>query len=244
MPKLKNHRFIGLLCLFFIVLASPALSEKTIGNTDRVITLSQSVKTKPKDCAVRALTEAYSNIGYELVFKITPAQRALAEANNGFTDGVTARIAGIESTYQNLVQLNTPICIATNYVVSKKELKLDSTSDFKNYSLAYILGNLAQTHFAKEYAPNTKLALVSGTVIKNMLDNERVDIAMLPSRDFQSLYTLQERNNLFVYTDYTLEVPLYHYLHISRHDTKVLLESELQKLESSGFIEKAIREHE
>jgi len=49
--------------------------------------------------------EAFSRIGYRVIIKSLPSERALINANKGIDDGEILRIDGIQKMYPNLVKM-------------------------------------------------------------------------------------------------------------------------------------------
>lgn len=63
-----------------------------------------------------ALREAYGRIGRDVEFVDMPGERAIVESNAGRTDGETARIAGMETTYEELRRVEVPLYLNTNSI--------------------------------------------------------------------------------------------------------------------------------
>lgn len=231
------------LCLTLVVIQSAFSSQVSPKELIKpFIQISQSVKFTSKDCAVRTLREAYSNIGYTLEFKITPSRRALFEADSGVTDGVTARIIGIEKDYPNLVRIDTHICMSHLHIISKKSLPIKTHNDLRHYKLGYSLGNIAEDNLVKKHQLTKSLVVVSEDSLTKMLDKGRLDIIIITNRQYKR-YSDLEREKLITYTELKIKNPLYHYLNKKNKTAIKLLQAELKNLERSGFIEIAIKEH-
>jgi len=69
--------------------------------------------------------EAFKRLDITLETVRLPAERALLNANSGITDGEMSRIAGLNSKYTNLIQVNEKIMDWEFVVFSKREIELN-----------------------------------------------------------------------------------------------------------------------
>ncbi|WP_172961597.1 substrate-binding periplasmic protein [Desulfovibrio ferrophilus] len=91
---------LGLVCIF----SSYALAAN---NTIRISTSYESLLSTPGQTGMldQILKEAFRRIGVEAEIVFTPNERSLVAVNDGMLDGEINRIAGMEKTYPNLVQV-------------------------------------------------------------------------------------------------------------------------------------------
>ena len=64
----------------------------------------------------KVLQEAYSRLGIPVEFQRLPRERAIRSADNGATDGIDARLPGLEQQYPNLIPANLHL-LYTQYLL-------------------------------------------------------------------------------------------------------------------------------
>jgi polar amino acid transport system substrate-binding protein len=89
----------------------------------------------------RILDEAFRRLGRTWELIRVPSERALASLNRGEIDGDYVRIAGLEKTYPNLVQVKEPISTMDfgAFTLSGK-LRFSSWEELRNRPIAMIIG--------------------------------------------------------------------------------------------------------
>jgi polar amino acid transport system substrate-binding protein len=89
----------------------------------------------------RILDEAFRRLGYTWELIKIPSERALASLNRGEIDGDYVRIAGLEKTYPNLVQVKEPISSMDfgAFTLSDK-VRFSSWEELRNRPIAMIIG--------------------------------------------------------------------------------------------------------
>lgn len=89
----------------------------------------------------RILDEAFRRLGQTWELIKIPSERALASLNRGEIDGDYVRIAGLEKTYPNLVQVKEPIASMDfgAFTLSDK-VRFRSWEELRNRPIAMIIG--------------------------------------------------------------------------------------------------------
>lgn len=227
----KMNKFI----LFIIVLyAGAAYSDDKLP----IVTSAQSVKVDIDNCAVKNLTRAYQDIGYQVNFPLFSASRSLIEANHGRVDAETARIAGIEKDYPNLVRIPVVICRLKIDLYANNPITLEKINALQNYELGYRAGNITLKRMLKPYSP---FIVTTYEQLLKMLQSGRLDMIAIHAstgRRYQKEYGLH-----LVKFDLP-QVPLYHYVHKKNSALIPKLTASLKALEKSGFTEKTIQAHQ
>ncbi|AWB65176.1 hypothetical protein C2869_01375 [Saccharobesus litoralis] len=205
------------------------------------LSIANVVAHTPENCAVVSLTKAYQALGIELEFIVLPSKRSIIASNNGLLDGETARIAGIEKKYPNLIPIPVAICRMETVAVSKQTIKFKQIEDLTQYKMGIKNGALLHQKLFKgvEYKP-----FVYNKQLINAVRKKQIDLAIMTKSKAESLI------NQYGYSQLTIQQPvlattyLYHYLNKKHQHLVQKLTSELKKLEASGFIEQAMRNHQ
>lgn len=128
------------LCL----LSGPALAETT--PDDKVLVLntafSEPISNKEQTgFADTLIGMALQRLGYRLKTLHLPAERALIIANDGIDDGEMLRIAGLQKSYPNLIQVPEKIIdLEFSAFTRKKSLPITGWHDLAAYPVAIITG--------------------------------------------------------------------------------------------------------
>ncbi|MFV1982612.1 MAG: substrate-binding periplasmic protein, partial [Thiohalomonadales bacterium] len=89
----------------------------------------------------RIAQEAFSRLNVKLEIVQLPAERSLINSNKGIIDGEMGRIAGLNSKYKNLVQVNEKIMDWEFVVYSNKKINLNNGwNSLIPYTVAIING--------------------------------------------------------------------------------------------------------
>ena len=155
------------------VYSEPLLTKETLVlNTTFTFPLSNDAQSGFVDVVVG---EALGRIGFGLESVRLPAERALINANAGIDDGDLLRIAGLQETYPNLIQVPEKI-IDMEFVVFTRhaEFPVVGWSSLKPYSVAIITGWKILERNITEAAALIKVKNVNQ--LFTMLLNDRVDM--------------------------------------------------------------------
>ncbi|NOZ10909.1 MAG: transporter substrate-binding domain-containing protein [Gammaproteobacteria bacterium] len=140
MTRIRRHRWLSFIWLLS-GLAVPGLllaKEILVLNTTFTPPLSNDEQTGFVDVVVK---QALGRIGFGMESVRLPAERALINANAGIDDGDLLRIAGLQRTYPNLIQVPEKI-IDLEFVVFAKNVSFPVTGwgSLKPYSVAMVTG--------------------------------------------------------------------------------------------------------
>lgn len=131
---------IVLFFVFFLSVAASALAEgQNAGSEEILISAIENEQTHA--IAKHVLMEAYSRLGYKVVFDDLPGRRALEWANTGLTDGDVARIAGTGTKYPNLIRVETPVIYFKGVAFSKTiDKPVNTWDDLKGLRIGVVRG--------------------------------------------------------------------------------------------------------
>lgn len=172
----KNVIYLRLpIILFFVILslvARPTYAEQTLVlNTTFPYPISTNEQTGFVDIVVQ---QAFKRIGYGFKSVNLPAERALRNANAGIDDGDLLRIAGLEKTYPNLIQVPEKIMDVEFSIFSKNnQLPIFKWGDLKTYTVAIITGWKILENNITDVVELTKVKNVDQ--LFSMLLKDRVD---------------------------------------------------------------------
>ncbi|MCE2572889.1 substrate-binding periplasmic protein [Motilimonas eburnea] len=183
----------------------------------------------------RVMAEAYSRIGYEMRVVECPGNRALHFSNNGKVDGELFRIGGIDSVFENLIQVAVPInhFELVSYT-SSAAFKMERWEDLKLYRVGIQLGIIYVERYTeglqtKSYLSNKRLF--------QLLDRKRIDVAILDRVNGMKTLTEMGELSTVIPGDLVLTAePLYHYVHKKNRHLVPELTKVLNQLEKSGRI--------
>jgi len=122
----------------------------------------------------RIIIEAFDRIGEEISIVNLPAERSLANANSGITDGDFVRISGLSKLYPNLIQVDEKIADFEFVAFTKKNIQVENWESCKPYHIGVVRGwKILETNL---------VGCASLTKVKNqdllftLLQKDRVDI--------------------------------------------------------------------
>lgn len=206
-------------------------------------TLTIGTNNTPLDRrALEDLTrEALRRLGMTLTFVSLPSERSLHTANLGEIDGEGLRVAGLSTSYPNLIQVPERY-IGISFVAfsSKPGIRLDQGwASLAPYSVAFING-------WKMFEANASGARVINKVDKpeqlfRMLDSGRVDLALYTLADGLALArSMGLQQTIKVVEPALKNVDMFVYLH-RRHEALVpRLAQVLREMKSDGSHERIL----
>ncbi|WP_158970307.1 transporter substrate-binding domain-containing protein [Paraglaciecola sp. L3A3] len=221
-------------------MASAVISPITPAK-ERYIQLSQVHNASKNDCAYKNLMQAYTSIGYQLEFLILPAKRALVESNAGYTDGETARVQGLETSYPNLVRIPVAICHMKQNLYALKSNETIRHAPIKNLKLGILNGGF---YVEKKYTQYNPIRAINNEQLFNLLMKGRVDAVVMSPSVLKKVSNKKEIDLLFKIEKFTPTVPLFHYLHKKHKPLIPQITKALQELEKLGFVAEAIKNHQ
>ena len=217
-----------LLILFSLLLYTvPAYAQKTI--------VISGVQGSDDSYAVLGiLEEAYKRIGYDIEIKWVHGSEALGLSNSGEVDAELQRIDGISKKFTNLVQVRIPI----NYLQGAVFVKDVSFSVNGWFSLKpYRIGIVKGIIFAKLGTDGMDVTEAdSYDDLFTILDNDEVDVAVMPRINGLVAMQKKEFENIRVLDGVLETLFLYHYVHKKNSSLVPGLEKELKKMLLDGTI--------
>jgi len=237
----------ALLCFVFSV---PTFSQEPIksGSTELNLLKPQLVFSTFPDSGAgivfkRVLVEAYDRLGYEVVIKEYPAERALIMSNSGGVDGEAGRINVIERSYKKLIRIPIPIFYARTVVFTKRTdiVLADGWDSLQPYTLGVLIG---YKHAEKMTAHMKRILTPTFTNLLTMVEEGRIDLAVVSL--FDGLKTLQALRFSDLHPlDPPLGVlPMYHYLNEKHADLVPAVEKVLGDMTAEGRLEMIANEVE
>lgn len=178
-----------------------------------------------------ALTQAYAALGYSVVFRDLPAERALIESDSGRMDGETARITGMDLEYPHLRRVDVVLLYNSNaaFVYGAKTALPDSLKQLSQLRSVGILGGRKVPEQATQGWGNV-LRLNSYESAIRMLVMGRIDAFL--GRDEDMHYALEREG--FNIRDFPsremVRAPLFHYLHQKHQSLIPALTQELLRI--------------
>ncbi len=110
--------------------------------------------------------------------RLDVSERILRNANNGIVDGDVARVAGLEKIYPDLIRVPVPVMNFEMVVFSRNvDFKVDGPESIKPYNVGVIRGWKILEKAAD--GARSVTALETGDQLFQMLDKNRIDIALL-----------------------------------------------------------------
>lgn len=175
----NNHKRIGLAGILFVLAfsgpASYAAIEPTLVLSD---TYDTPYTTETGDGFLDLIIkEAFHRAGLRLKMVRVSPERALLNANAGIEDGVSARIAGLEKNYPNLVRVPEKV-LDFPFVAFVRQAKLTNANweTLAPLSVGHIQGWKIFEQNLKSGTPTT--IVDTAEQLFTMLDKNRIDVAL------------------------------------------------------------------
>lgn len=165
----------GLLTFAFLVVSSPVTDESVLTiNTPH----DNPISTKTSDGFVdRIVTEALERTGHRIRIVHLPAERALINANRGIDDGVLHRVAGLNRTYHNLVQVTESTSIMSFVAFTNQSgVRVRDWDSLRPYSVGIITG---WKILEKNIPAGTEVIKVKNPEqLFSLLEHRRIDVIL------------------------------------------------------------------
>ncbi len=175
MPLITCNRPLVFLLLFLIQFGTTRdgyAENRLVINTSMTSPLSNTTQTGFLDLV---LQEALRKIGYTVESVLLPAERSLINANAGQADGEQLRIARLQKTYPNLIQVPEPL-IDMEFVVFTRmaSFEVKHWDSLKPYAVAFNTG----WKILERNVPDTaeKILLNNEYQLFSVLMNGRTDV--------------------------------------------------------------------
>lgn len=179
------------------------------------------------------LKEAFRRAGFNLKMVQVSPERALLNANAGVEDGVSARIAGLEKNYPNLLRVPEKV-LDFPFVAFARESKLDNASWDKlmTVSVGHIQG---WKIFEQSLKPGTTVTIVdTAEQLFTMLDKNRIDVALYERWLGLALAKKMGIGNVRVVEPALAEREMFIYLHKRHADKAAAIGNALRAIKEDG----------
>jgi len=231
-----GKRVISLLIAVLLCLAgqASALAAPLVLNTSYFPPINSPDKSGFLDLLYR---ELFARLGIAFEIQMLPAERALQNANAGIDDGDTCRIAGLQSTYPNLVHTTEPVMGYQMTVFSKEEkITISGQESLMPYALGMVTGWKILERTTRQHPSRTMVD--SADQLFWMLDQGRVDIALI-----ERLVGMEAVNRLGIKGVRVLSPPFltgdwFLYLHKKHQSLIPRIDAELRKMKQDGAYER------
>lgn len=178
--------------------------------------------------------EAFRRAGLSMTFIRVPPERALLNANAGIEDGVSARIAGLEKTYPNLVPVPEHILLF-HFVAFTQRADLPK-ADWQTISPLEVGHIRGWKIFEQNLTPQTRVTIVdTAEQLFEMLDLGRIDVALYERWLGLALAAKRGLRNVRMVEPPLAERPMFIYLHKRHADAVPRLADALRAIKAEGL---------
>ncbi len=223
-----------LLCMITVIPPAIAAPDRMILSTGMREPWTTADHTGFTDLVV---AEVFRRLGIKAeVSVILAAARGIKLVDDGVDDGLTARVAGLEKNYPNLVQVPEKIfdndfvaaALADN---TSKAWTIRSFGELAPYSVAYIIGWQIFDH---NLGPVRELTQAKDSdQLLTLLGNHRAEIIL--HERWQVLWHAKQKGiTLRVFEPPLAPVPMYMYLHRKHIDLVPKVSAELAAMKRDG----------
>jgi polar amino acid transport system substrate-binding protein len=185
--------------------------------------------------------EAFRRAGLNLKMVQVSPERALLNANAGIEDGVSARIAGLEKSYPNLVRVPEKV-MDFPFVAFASQSKLANANwdTLVPVSVGHIQG---WKIFEQNLKPGTSVTIVdTAEQLFTMLDKNRIDVALYERWLGLALAKKMEIKNIRVIEPALADREMFIYLNKRHADKITAISNALHALKVDGFYTRTCRE--
>lgn len=242
LQNLNNVKQIGLAGILALAVSGPAshaANEPTLVLSD---TYDIPYTSEKGDGFLdRVIEEAFRRAGFRLKMVRVSPERALLNANSGIEDGVSARIAGLEKAYPNLVRIPEKV-LDFPFVAFASQSRLASANwdTLASVSVGHIQG---WKIFEQNLKPGTAITVVdTAEQLFTMLDKNRIDVALYERWLGLALAKQMAFKNIRVIEPVLADREMFIYLN-KRHAGKVpAILTALRSIKADGTYTKICRE--
>lgn len=181
----------------------------------------------------RVATEALRRIGMRLETVQLPAERGLQNVNAGYEDGEMSRVAGLNKTYPNLIQVPEVIMDWEFHAFAASSINLEKKwADLSSYSVAFIRG----WKIVEKNVPHSSVLTVvkSPDQLFSLLDKQRTDVVVYERWGGLKLLGQLQRKDLAMIQPALARKKMYMYLHKKHKQLVPLLANSLKNMKADG----------
>ncbi|WP_342118158.1 hypothetical protein [Pseudoduganella sp. OTU4001] len=183
----------------------------------------------------RVVQAAARRAGVTVVARMVPAERALALANSGVTDGDAGRIEGLDKQYPNLVRVPEPVFYYAAYAFAYNRLEVNAGWESLRGHAICIRRGIKLFESRTEGMPRQVLD-DEGSILR-MLRNGGCEVALLEPNNLAVKEEMAARPPLFQLRPPLEVAPLYIYLHKSHADLVPSFAEALKQMRRDGAIQ-------
>ncbi|WP_158947220.1 substrate-binding periplasmic protein [Pseudodesulfovibrio cashew] len=189
----------------------------------------------------RILREAYGELGYSVVIRRVPAERALVMANAGLVDGEAARVPVIELRNPDLIKVPTPLYVNRVAAFTRgKDIDLEAGWDsLRQYRIGCLLG---YKYINKQTQGMERVMVPSYEQLFALLRKGRVDIVVAEYLDAMS--NILKEDDFQVLQPFLAENPMYHYLNKKNAALVPKVDAVLRRMLADGRMDAILRDVE
>lgn len=245
--KEREHSHQG--CVFVLLACSCLPSLLFAQSTDINLKLKLSTSNLPPlvnadgtgylDSILSEVSER-TNIRFDV--RKMPAARGLALANAGKLDGDVARTDTWDDLYPNLIKVPEPlidITVAGLYL--QPGIRVDTLADFGKYRVGYVRGwKFLDSLFQHDL--NVSVTRSVGQLL-DMLAADRIDIIVMGIVPARQLARERGMSTMQI-TSYKARKSMYLYLHESRADINMLIDSAIRSMKEDGSYEAIVADYQ
>ncbi len=192
----------------------------------------------------RVLAEAGEQIGVNIQVQAVSAERSLQLVAEGVDDAECCRVKAIIEREFPALTVVTPSFLTARFVAFTRsdEIAIRSWEDLKPHSVGAVTGWKIHVNNMRRVEPATAHVLDSAASMFRMLDNHRIDVALLS--DYNGLYELRKQGieAFHMQQPALAEVPLHLFLNADNRDLAQPLGKALQVMLDSGRVDAIIRQ--
>lgn len=185
--------------------------------------------------------EAFRRSGLRLKMVRVSPERALLNANAGIEDGVSARIAGLDKAYPNLVRVPEKV-LDFPFVAFARHSKIDKASweTLAPLAVGHIQG---WKIFEQSLKPGTAVTIVdTAEQLFAMLDRNRVDVALYERWLGLALAKKMGIKDIRVVEPALADREMFIYLHKRHADKVAAISAALRAIKADGTYSRICRE--
>lgn len=185
--------------------------------------------------------EAFRRAGLSMTFIRVPPERALLNANAGIEDGVSARIAGLEKAYPNLIPVPEHILLF-HFVAFTQRAELPK-AEWQTIS-PLVVGHIRGWKiFEQNLTPQTRVTIVdTAEQLFDMLNRNRIDVALYERWLGLALAAKRGLGDVRIVEPPLAERPMFIYLHKRHADAIPKLADALRAIKAEGLYTRVCEE--
>ncbi len=232
-------RRMALVIVLFVLMTIPAAAatKKLILNTSYASPITSPDKTGFLDLLY---AELFKRLEIDFEIQALPAERALKNADAGIDDGDVCRIADLVNLYTNMVRTNEPVMQYQHVVFTRtKQFRVDGPVSLKPYDVGIVTGwKIVERNTIHN---RSRIMLDSGEQLFLMLDQGRIDVAVIERMVGLEMIRKLKIQNIKVLSPPLLTGDWYLYLHKRHAGLVPRIDAELRKMKQDGSYERIRR---